>query len=205
MNKLGELLVNQVKTNGWLSVSSVTFDNLSLFDVAQQGGFVGIDPANNVAVWASCEDTANTQVIENMVATQDNRQIGLMQTTVFQDLDCLQWWQAALLTFSHPFQHKINKTEDILDVKNKPLPIITYPKEADILSATYDPKTDKWNCKNVATALNIGLFGTRSVIPLYEESVNTLASALVDEWYLWYTRHKLFKDYIKTMYNLDII
>ena len=202
MTKLGELLVKQVQDHGWLSVSSATFDNVSVVNIAQQSGDVGIDVDNGIVVWTSSEDTANTQVIVNKVAIQDYTKIGFAQTVVMQDLDCLQWWQAALLTYSYTFA---NPATTFDDMKNHPIPEITYPSESDILSATYNEETELWECPNVATALNAGMFRDISVIPLYEKDVDTMASAIVEEWFRWYTEHERFKTFIKNQYGLTII
>lgn len=202
MTKLGELLVKQVQNHGWLSVSSVTFDNVSVVNIAHQSGDVGIDVNNGIVIWTSTEDTANTQIIMNKVATQDVRKIGLAQTVVMQDIDCLQWWQAALLTYNYTLENPA-KTFD--DMKNHPIPTITYPSESDILSATYDEETGLWTCPNVATALDAGMFRDMSVVPLYDSDVNTMSSAIVEEWFRWYTEHQRFKDYIKSQFDLTII
>ena len=202
MSKLSEQLVSQIQKNGWMSISSLTFDNLSVANVVMQSGAIGIDTANNLCIFQSNEDIVYTQIIENKAVTFDKRRIGHMKTIVFQDLDCLQWFQAAQYTFNYTYENPA-KTFD--DMANHPWPITTYPSEADILSATFDEETGLWTCPNVATALDTGALEERSVIPLFEEEAKTMSSAIVSEWFIWYTQHNLFKDYINSQFGLTII
>lgn len=202
MTKLGEQLVSQIQANGWMSISSITFDNASTLNVVQSSGAVGIDVTNGICVYRSCEDTANTQLIENKAVTFDKYHIGMMQTIVMHDMDCLQWYQNALYTFRYTYDNPA-KTFD--DMKNHPWPLTTYPSEADILAATFDPDTKLWTCNGVATALDTGKLKERSVIPLFDEEAKTMSSAIISEWYIWYTEHQLFKDFVQAQYGLTVI
>ena len=207
MTNLATLLTKQVKENGWLSLSSITFDNNSVYNVFACNGNIGICEDQGILVYMSLEDITNSGMIMNKLATANKEQIGHVRTNAFQDMDCLQWFQAATYNYYRQyFGYKTIKVDKIDDIINDSYPVATFPTEAEIMNCTYNPDTKSWEGSDkLATALETGRFEERSVIPIYDSNEESMASAIVSEWKKWYSYHQLYIEYINAQYGLTII
>lgn len=207
MTNLANLLVEQVKSNGWLSLSSITFDNNSVYNVFACSGNIGICEDKGILVFMSLEDVTNTTMIMNKLATTKDEYVGQVRTNTFQDMDCLQWFQAATYNYYRNFiGYKFKQENDIDHIADETYPVATWPSDQDILGCTYNPDTKLWEgMDNLATAEDTGKFKQRSVIPLYETNDDSMSSAIVSEWKKWYSYHNLYIQYIQEQYGLTII
>lgn len=201
MTKLTEVLVNQIKNNGWLSVSSFTCDNLSICNIAQSQGMVGYCEDKNIFIYQTNEDTGNTYYIGNQIATWEKDKIGFVKTINFIDADCLQWWQAAQYALEFAYSIDISNIDNI---SNHTFPVTKWPSEADLDACT---KGDDglYTGPKVATAMDCGGKAQVSVIPFFEDKNAFMTAAIIDGWKIWYNKHKVFKKYIKEQFNLTII
>lgn len=119
-----------VTEKGWMAVGNIYFDNaLTLFPFTCDGR-VCYSPAKEMFFALEKHDSTNTQLLEGVYITHDDRYHSLYQTIVCIGAQHLQHFTLNLFNFSQHTPSGIS-----------PFPVPTIPKPADIDAMTPDAKT----------------------------------------------------------------
>lgn len=195
---------------GWLAISSLYFDNSSICNIYNTGGYVTLCEATNSVYWMSVLDSTDTSICENIYVSMDPFRIGQQVTLIQQDLDCLQ--NVAYAMYAH---RRFFSVDD-----DKEIPYPTIPTEAELealelveseafgphdrvygdsdgLVVEWHDRTKHQEHKDSSLYM--------SAIPLYKDFDPTLAeldsAAIVDSWKTFYANHKKFITMIEAYFG----
>ena len=176
-NNLRDFFLERLKAKGWLSISSLYFDNGYVIDIFITRGYVAYSPDRDLFFTTNCLDTTNTQIIEDTYIAFDRRKISQQYALTVSTGDCFQHFDLAL------YNHYSSYTDDQTEA---PWPEI--PTKDQIMSYKLNEETGLYNGPAVAGYIN---GEQKSVVPMFKEGFDQ-SGARIAEWQRFYKVQERF-------------
>lgn len=192
-----DLLKSRIQADGWLSISTVYFDNGYNIDVFATGGYVAMADSVECVFIFNGLDSSDSEIVENKYINMRRSHAGFQQNLTVAGYEHMQHFDIAL------YRHR-----EFLDPSMDVLPYPTYPKAADLLAMEADPDTGLFDTNICDTVEMIG--GNKlSVIQMYNDFFDPYkkdwqySGARVKEWKEFYQNHDKFVAYLNTAYGIS--
>lgn len=212
-----DLCIKRIQENGWLSLSSLYFDNSYVITIYASRGYVAYDPTDKCFIASNCMDSSDTANIENrfnVIYGYKTGHVGMQQTVTFVDDAMLQHFDTAMYCHYCYFRDDQTDmpypkipTEDELRAFVKPeKPKLVNPKKRDDplgVLPTYDKIYEGEDLDRVVMLNNVEV-STVNLYKEFEEKYNLpYSGAVVGEWLMWYDNHKKFVDMLSKAYGIS--
>lgn len=176
-NNIRDFFLERLKAKGWLSISSLYFDNAYAIDIFTTHGYVAYSPGKDLFFTTNCLDTTNTQIIEDTYIALDRRKISQQYALTVSTGDCLQHFDLALYT--HYTQYSDDQTES-------PWPEI--PTKDEIMGYTLNEETGLYDGPAIAEYIS---GEQKSVVPMFKDGFMQ-SGARIAEWQRFYRAQERF-------------
>lgn len=187
-----DIFEERLKASGWLSFSSLCFDNGHIIVLYGTRGYCAYSKEREVFIHISCMDTADTANIEHRFNIINDRSVNMQRTLSFIDSNQFQHFELAM--YSH-----LGTVCD--DQDTYPYPNIPTMEELDKLEK--DPKTGLYPGTDTSVMLSGREVSTLSMYDAFSGDRHIpYSGAVVDEWKMWYNNHKKFVAMLKKAYNI---
>ena len=174
-----DFLVERLNEKGWLSISTLYFDNSYCMNIYTSRGYVAFSPSRNLFFSYNCLDTTDSKVVENTYAILDRVNIGQQQNITVAGSDCLQHFDIAQYShYDHYYYDEQEKT---------PYPDI--PTKDTIMGFTLNPDTGLYENADIAHMVNDTEV---SVYPLYPKEKEIYSGAIIANWQRFYKNQEKF-------------
>lgn len=187
-NSIRDFFLERLKAKGWLSISSLYFDNAYVIEIFTTHGYVAYSPGRGLFFTLNCLDTTNTQIVENTYIALDRRKISQQYALTVSTADCLQHFDLAL--YNHYTAYDDNQTE-------APWPEI--PTKDQIMAYTLNEETGLYNGPAIAEYIS---GEQKSVIPMFKDGFMQ-SSARIAEWQQFYRAQERFCKMVSEMTGVN--
>lgn len=186
-----DLLLDRIKEKGWLSISSLYFDNGMSFNIYNTRGYIAYSPSHECFFAFSCLDSTDTANVENQYIAMTREIIGMQQTVTCVGQEHMQHFDYAM--YSHYCFY-----ED--DQEKTPWPEI--PTRAEIEAMEKNPETGMYDGADVVHRMS----GEEdSAIALYKKGEiphNRYSGAVIDYWKRFYKNQDKFVKMLAECFNI---
>lgn len=191
-----DFLKDQLASSGWLSLSSLYFDNGFTINVFNSRGYIAMSDSKECFFCYNALDSTDTDQVENKYVMMRRDHIGMQQTITVVGYEHLQHFDLA--QYSHYGFYFDEQTET---------PYPTIPTKAQLDAITLDPDT---GLADPATTDTVETISGRevSVIPMYNDFFDPYtqdwqySAARIKEWKQFYTNQEKFTTLLANAYNV---
>lgn len=182
-----DMLIENVEKHGWMSISSLFFDNAYNVFIPTTCGYIAYSKEHECFVSLNSMDSTDTDIVENTYVTMDPGFIGQQQVLTIIGQEHLQHFNMAMYA-----QYRFWPYTD------KELPYPTYPTEGELSALVKDEETGLYNgCDVITTMAN----EKRSTLDLYKDTLDyrkgdPYSGANIDAWKNFYVNHNHFKTFL---------
>ena len=179
-----DMLTNRLKKHGWLSITSLYFDNAYAINIFNTFGFVAYSAADECFFSVNCLDTTDTEIIENRLVTLNPGKIGQQQVVTCVGLEHFQHFDMA--TFGH--------YRFLAAPVNGCIPYPDIPSPDDIMAYGVNPDTGLVDGVDEVTTMAMTKRSTLSLYDKFYDYKNDdfYSGINIAEWQYWYTNHDAF-------------
>ncbi len=191
-----ELLTDRVNADGWLSVSSLFFDNALTVHIPTAKGYIAYSPSAKAFFILRPSDSTDSGFTEaNYIFVNKPNVIEMQKGITVVDANTLFHWDAAL--YSRASYYNIVKDE---------FPLPTFPSKEDI--ADFDSISNIENLGHLTYPNAIDSNGqpipNEPTIGLYNDYPNIpLTAVRVNAWKTFNENQEMFKTAMETLFNLS--
>lgn len=185
-----EYLIERVNEKGWMSLSSLYFDNALVVNIFNSRGYIAYSPSKDMFYFTGAEDTSNTDCIERKYVALDNKYVGQSQMITVVGGEHLQHFDIHL--FSH--YRFINDDQEVY-----PTPVVPTPDE--IKALVVDPETGLVDGEDVITQMNGEQISCRSLYP--DNKITDYSGLKIVNYQKFIKNHEKFIAALNTMLGVS--
>lgn len=192
-----DFLKERVQTDGWLSLSSLYFDNGLTINIFNTRGYIAMSDAKECVFTFNCLDSSDTEIVENKLVIMRRDHAGLQQALTVVGYDHMQHFDIAMYA-----------NYDYFSDEQEATPYPTIPKEAELTAMEPDPETGLYDSATTDTVTRMSGLDI-STIPLYNQFFDPYVKdwqytgARIDYWKKFYNNHTKFVQMLSDAYGVS--
>ena len=191
-----DIIERQITEKGWLSLSTLYFDNAYSIDVYNTRGAVAYSKADQCFFALNALDSTDTAIVEHKVAVYDNHYIGNQVNLTVSGEEHLQHYDIAL--YAH-YRLLFNDMDSSV-IKADEIPEIQIPTPDEVKALTMNEETGLFDGTDTVTMLGGNQVST---IGFYDKSlILPYSGAIVKFWKEFYENHDKFLAYLTNVFGI---